>query len=108
MTSSSSRSPSWIVSSAVLAGLLFAAPSSATAASAEVERQLLETQTRMQQLDDKIQAASDQLDSAKQRIDEQSQVIDQAGIAETRGASSGLPGFLGQIAVGGSVQATYF
>ena len=108
MTSSSSRSPSWIVSSAVLAGLLFAAPSSATAASAEVERQLLETQTRMQQLDDKIQAASDQLDSANQRLDEQSQLIDQAGIAETRGASSGLPGFLGQIAVGGSVQATYF
>ena len=108
MTSSSSRSQSGIASIAVLTGLLFAAPSSATAASPEVERQLLETQTRMQQLDDKIQAATDQLDSANRRIEEQSQVIDQAGIAETRGASSGLPGFLGEITVGGSVSATYF
>jgi hypothetical protein len=108
MTSSSSHSPSWIVSSALLAGLLFAAPSSATAGSAEVERQLRDTQDRMQQLDDKIQAASDQLDSANQRVDEQSRLIERAGIAETRGASSGLPGFLGQISIGGSVQASYF
>ncbi len=57
--------PKWIVSSAVLAGLIFAAPSLATAA--------------------------------------QSQLIEQAGIAETRGASSGLPGFLGQIAISGSL-----
>jgi hypothetical protein len=108
MTSSSSHSPSWIVSSALLAGLLFAAPSSATAGSAEVERQLRDTQDRMQQLDDKIQAASDQLDSANQRVEEQSQLIERAGIAETRGASSGLPGFLGEITVGGSLSATYF
>ena len=108
MSSSSSHSPRWTVSSAVLAGLLFAAPSSATAASAEVERQLLETQTRMQQLDDKIQAASDQLDAANQRVEEQSQLIERAGITETRGASSGLPGFLGQIKIGGSLNATYF
>jgi hypothetical protein len=62
----------------------------------------------MQQLDDKIQAASDLLDAANQRVEKQSQVIERAGIAETRGASSGLPGFLGQIKIGGSLQATYF
>ena len=57
--------PMRIVSSAVLAGLIFAAPALATAESAEVERQIQETQARMQQLDDEIQAASDQLDEAK-------------------------------------------
>ncbi len=108
MTSSSSTCSRSIVASAVLAGLLFAAPWSAIAASDAVERQLRQTQTRMQQLDDQIQAASDQLESAKQRLDEQSQLIDQAGLAEARGASSGLPGFLGQISIGGSVQASYF
>lgn len=100
--------PRWIVSCAVLAALLFAAPSLATAASAEVERQIRDTQARMQQLDDAIRAAGDQLDSANQRLDEQSALIEGSGLTETRGASSGLPGFLGQIAVGGSVQASYF
>jgi len=99
--------PKRIVSSVLLAGLGFAAPSLATAASDEVERQLRATQARMQQLDDEIQAASDQLDSANQRVEQQSQLIEQAGIAETRGASSGLPGFLGQISIGGSLQASY-
>jgi Putative beta-barrel porin-2, OmpL-like. bbp2 len=100
--------PMRIVSSAVLAGLIFAAPALATAESAEVERQIQETQARMQQLDDEIQAASDQLDEAKQRVDEQSELIERSGLAAARGASSGLPGFLGQIAIGGSVQASYF
>ncbi len=100
--------PRWIVSCAGLAALLFAAPSLATAASAEVERQIRDTQARMQQLDDAIRAAGDQLDSANQRLDEQSALIEGSGLTETRGASSGLPGFLGQIAVGGSVQASYF
>ena len=99
--------PKRIVSSVLLAGLGFAAPSLATAASDEVERQLRATQARMQQLDDEIRAASDQLDSANQRVEQQSQLIEQAGIAETRGASSGLPGFLGQISIGGSLQASY-
>ena len=46
----------------------------------------------MQQMEDKLQATTDQLDSANQRVDEQSQLIEQSGLAETRGASNGLPG----------------
>ncbi len=110
MTPSASRASNslrCVVSSAVFAGSLLVA-GSAAATSDEVERQLVETQTQMQRLDDKIQAASDQLDAANQRVDEQSELIEQSGIAEARGASSGLPGFLGQIAIGGSVQASYF
>jgi hypothetical protein len=41
-------------------------------------------------------------------VDEQSQLIEQSGLAETRGASNGLPGFLGSITVGGWVAASYF
>jgi hypothetical protein len=62
----------------------------------------------MQQLDDQIEATSDQLDAANQRVEEQSQVIEDAGLAQTRGSSSGLPGLLGEITIGGSVSATYF
>jgi hypothetical protein len=84
------------------------APSLASANDADVERQLQQMQQRMQQMEDKLQATSDQLESANQRVDEQSKVIEDAGLAETRGASNGLPGFLGEITVGGSVAASYF
>jgi hypothetical protein len=92
---------------AALATLAFS-PSLAAAADADVEQQLQQMQNRMQQMEDKLQATSDQLDSANERVDEQSQLIEQSGLAETRGASSGLPGFLGQITVGGWVAASYF
>jgi hypothetical protein len=66
------------------------APSLVVAAETDVERQVREMQERMQKVDDQIQAASDQLESANQRVDEQSQLIEQSGLAQTRGASSGL------------------
>ena len=96
----------WMASCAALAGLILAAPSVATAET-DVERQIREMQARMQQVDDQIQAASDQLEAASERVDDQAQLIEQSGLAQTRGASSGLPGFLGQIKIGGNVQAAY-
>jgi hypothetical protein len=92
---------------AISASLAAFAPA-AWAADADVERQMRAMQERMQQLDDQIQAADDQLQSATTRIEEQSELIDQAGLQQTRGASSGLPGFLGQITIGGNVVANYF
>jgi hypothetical protein len=92
---------------AALSAFAMLAPSFASAGDADVERQLQQMQQRMQQMEDKLQATGDQLESANQRVDEQSQVIEKAGLAETRGSSNGLPGFLGQITVGGSVAASY-
>jgi Putative beta-barrel porin-2, OmpL-like. bbp2 len=92
---------------AALSAFAMMAPSFASANDADVERQLQQMQQRMQQMEDKLQATSDQLDSANARVDEQSQVIEQAGLAETRGSSNGLPGFLGEITIGGSVAASY-
>jgi hypothetical protein len=88
--------------------MLALAPSFASANDAAVEQQLQQMQNRMQQMEDKLQATTDQLESANERVDEQSQLIEQSGLAETRGASNGLPGFLGQITVGGWVSSTYF
>ena len=88
--------------------MLALAPSFASANDAAVEQQLQQMQDRMQQMEDKLQATTDQLESANERVDEQSQLIEQSGLAETRGASNGLPGFLGQITVGGWVAASYF
>jgi len=87
--------------------MLALAPSFASANDEAVQQQLQQMQNRMQQMEDKLQATTDQLDSANQRVDEQSQLIEQSGLAETRGASNGLPGFLGQITVGGWVTASY-
>jgi len=97
----------WTAAGAALAMLAFS-PSLAMAADADVERQINEMQQRMQQMEDKLQATTDQLDSANQRVDEQSKLIEQSGLVETRGSSSGLPGFLGEITVGGWVAASYF
>jgi len=96
----------WLAASAALAALSFG-PSLAMASDADVARQLQDMQQRMQQMEDKLQATNDQLDTANQRVEEQSQVIEDAGLAETRGTSNGLPGFLGEITVGGWVAASY-
>ncbi len=97
----------WTAAFAALATLAFS-PSLAAATDTDVEQQLQQMQNRMQQMEDKLQATTDQLESANERVDEQSQLIEQSGLAETRGASNGLPGFLGQITVGGWVSSTYF
>lgn len=96
------------VALALGAALAVGMPSVAFATSPEIERQIRETQERMQRLDDRLQAASDQLDAANRRVEEQSQLIESSGLAPARGASSGLPGLLGEITIGGSVSATYF
>jgi len=92
---------------AAMSAFAMLAPSFASANDADVQQQLQQMQQRMQQMEDKLQATNDQLDNANQRVEEQSQLIENAGLAETRGASNGLPGFLGQITVGGSVAASY-
>ena len=97
----------WTAAFAALA-MLASVPSLAAATDTDVEQQLQQMQERMQQMEDKLQATTDQLESANERVDEQSQLIEQSGLAETRGASNGLPGFLGQITVGGWVSSTYF
>jgi len=97
----------WMAAFAALATLAFS-PSLAAATDTDVQQELQQMQNRMQQMEDKLQATNDQLDSANERVDEQSQLIEQSGLAETRGASNGLPGFLGQITVGGWVASSYF
>lgn len=100
-------SHAWIARFAALA-LAAGAPSIASATSPEIERQIREAQERMQRLDDELQAASDQLEAATQRVEEQTQLIEGSGLVQSRGATSGLPGILGEITIGGSVSATYF
>jgi hypothetical protein len=84
------------------------APLLASAEDANVEARMLDMKAHLQQLEDKIQAADDQLQSANTRVDEQSQIIEESGLANTRGTSSGLPGFLGELTITGSVSADYF
>jgi len=92
---------------AAAAACAFLTPSFAQANDGDVESQLRQMQQRMQQMEDKLEATNDQLDAANRRVEEQSLLIEDAGLAETRGSSSGLPGFLGEITVGGSVAASY-
>jgi hypothetical protein len=102
---SRTTSRSWV---AIAAGLAFVSmPALAVAEDGDVQSRLTEMRSRMQQMEDKLQAASDQLDTANQRVEAQSQLIEKSGLANTRGASSGLPGFLGEITIGGWVQASY-
>jgi len=96
-----------LAASAAVVGWMLAASSLAAGASPEVESQIRDMQARMQRMEDQLQAASDQLDTANHHVEEQSQLIENSGLVQTRGASNGLPGFLGQIKVGGSVSATY-
>jgi hypothetical protein len=79
----------------------------ALAESADVESRMREMQARMQQMEDRIQAADDQLRSANERVTAQQQLIEHAGLRGTRGVSNGLPGFLGEVTIGGWVQASY-
>ena len=65
------------------------------------------TQAQLKAMQDRMQAMEDQLQAANKRVDEQNDVIQRAGLAETRGSSSGLPGFLGSIDIGGWVAASY-
>ena len=97
----------WLTAGA-LATALALAPSLAMATDPSVEARMRDMKQRMQQLEDKLQAADDQLRSANERVDEQSQVIEQSGLVATRGSTSGLPGFLGSLKIGGNVSATYF
>jgi hypothetical protein len=92
----------------LLAGALLGAPTLARAESPDVEQQLRAMQAQMQKMEDQLESNVDQLRIANQRVDEQSSLIESAGLTETRGATSGLPGFLGEITIGGSVSATYF
>jgi hypothetical protein len=94
--------------SALLAAALLVAPALAQSANDDVDAQLRAMQAQLQQMEDKLQSNLEQLSIANDRVDEQSLLIEEAGIAEGRGASSGLPGFLGEITIGGSVSATYF
>jgi hypothetical protein len=66
-----------------------------------------DTQAQLKAMQDRMQAMEDQLQAANKRVDEQNDVIQRAGLAETRGSSSGLPGFLGSIDIGGWVAASY-
>jgi hypothetical protein len=66
------------------------------------------TQAQLKAMQDRMQAMEDQLQAANKRVDEQTDMIQRAGLTETRGATSGLPGFLGSIDVGGWVSASYF
>ena len=67
-----------------------------------------ETQAQLKAMQDRMQAMEDQLQAANKRVDEQQDLIQRSGLTETRGASSGLPGFLGSIDIGGWVSASYF
>jgi len=67
-----------------------------------------DTQTQLKAMQDRMQAMEDQLQAANKRVDEQQDLIQRSGLTETRGASSGLPGFLGSIDIGGWAAASYF
>jgi hypothetical protein len=98
-------SRSWAAIAAAIASLSM--PSIALAESADVQTRLRDMRTRMQQMEDRLQAADDQLQSANERVAAQDQLIEQSGLGATRGASNGLPGFLGEVTIGGWVQASY-
>src|SRR5215831_9822663 len=67
-----------------------------------------DTQVQLKAMQDRMQAMEDQLQAANKRVDEQQDLIQRSGLTETRGATSGLPGFLGSIDIGGWVAASYF
>jgi hypothetical protein len=74
----------------------------------EVQAQMQQMEQRLQQMEDRLQATDDQLDAANQRVDEQSDLIESSGLAETRGASSGLGCFMCELTIGGWVAGSYF
>jgi hypothetical protein len=86
--------------------MLGLAPSLATAE--DVQQQLQQMQERLQQMEDRQQATDDQLDAANKRVEEQSALIESSGLAETRGASSGLGCLVCELTIGGWVAGSYF
>jgi hypothetical protein len=85
--------------------MLGLAPSFANAE--DVQTQLQQMQQQMQKMQDQLQATSDQLKAANQRVDAQTKLIQDSGLAETRGATNGLPGFLGSLTINGWVAGSY-
>lgn len=86
-------------------GGLALAPSLAMAE--DVQDQLRQMQDRLQSMEDKLQATNDQLGAANQRVDEQAVLIEESGLAETRGASSGLGCLVCDWRIGGWVAGSY-
>ena len=66
------------------------------------------TQAQLKAMQDRMQSMEDQLQAANKRVDEQQDLIQRSGLSETRGASSGLPGFLGSLDISGWAAASYF
>jgi len=73
----------------------------------DVQEQLRQMQDRLQTMEDKLQATNDQLGAANQRVDEQSELIESSGLAEGRGASSGLGCLVCDWRIGGWVSGSY-
>jgi hypothetical protein len=85
--------------------MLGLAPSLAMAE--DVQEQLRQMQDRLQTMEDKLQATNDQLGAANQRVEEQAELIESSGLADTRGASSGLGCLVCDWRIGGWVAASY-
>lgn len=92
---------------AALAAFAMLGLSPSLAMAEDVQDQLRHMQDRLQQMEDKLQATNDQLDVANQRVDEQSNLIEGAGLAEGRGASSGLGCLVCDWRIGGWVAGSY-
>lgn len=73
----------------------------------DVQTQLRQMQDRLQSMEDKLQATNDQLGAANQRVEEQATLIEESGLAETRGASSGLGCLVCDWRIGGWVAGSY-
>lgn len=73
----------------------------------DVQEQLRQMQDRLQTMEDKLQATDDQLGAANRRVEEQSELIESSGLADTRGASSGLGCLVCDWRIGGWVSASY-
>jgi hypothetical protein len=73
----------------------------------DVQDQLRQMQDRLQAMEDKLQATNDQLGAANQRVEEQAQLIEGSGLAEGRGASSGLGCLVCDWRIGGWVAGSY-
>ena len=85
--------------------MLGLAPSLAMAE--DVQEQLRQMQDRLQTMEDKLQATNDQLGAANQRVEEQSDLIESSGLADGRGASSGLGCLVCDWRIGGWVAGSY-
>jgi hypothetical protein len=73
----------------------------------DVQDQLRQMQDRLQNMEDKLQATNDQLGAANSRVEEQAALIESSGLAETRGASSGLGCLVCDWRIGGWVAGSY-